>query len=368
MAEDELLLNSGGTRFAIKLVEPRKGERYERSLLARAEVSLPDDRSLERVEFYLNDKLLATLYQAPFAQPIALPPAEQLAYVRAVAYLPGGESAEDLVFVNAPENLEEIDIQMVELYTTVVDRFGHPVNDLALEDFTVFEDKVQQEVVRFENVENLPVHTCILLDNSASMAPILDYARVAALRFFHDFMYTRDRAAIITFNRIPKLAVKLTNDLRILGGGLAGLSAEGETALYDSIMFGLYYFAGIRGQRALLLLSDGKDETSRFSFDETLDYARRAGVTLYAIGLNPSDTGARSRLTRLAEETGGRAFFLREIAELDGVYELIQKELRSQYLIAYQSSNTSGNEDFRSIELKLSRRDLSARTLSGYYP
>ncbi len=368
VAFDEIQLNAAGERFAVKLLEPRRGVEYSQSLLARTRVEVPTGQSFERLEYYLNDRLIATLYQEPFSQPIALPAAGELIYVRAVAYLGDGRAAEDLVFINAPGHLEKIDVQMVELYTTVLDAAGRPVLGLEQGDFEVFEDKVRQELIKFETVEDQAIHVGILFDNSASMGPLLDYTRVAALRFFQEALTPRDRAAVITFNRLPKLAVSLTNDLRLLGGGLAGLTAEGETALYDSVMFGLYYFAGVRGQRALLLLSDGKDERSRFDFEETLDYARRAGVTVYAIGLFQRDAAVRSRLERLADETGGRAFFLDDLAKLSEVYSLIQQELRSQYLLTYQSSNQEGRDEFRAIRVKLSRNGLTPKTLSGYYP
>ncbi len=368
LAFDEIDINAAGERFTVKLLEPQPGVEYSNSLLARSRVEEPRGQSLERLEYYLNDNLVATLYQRPFVQPIALPPAGQLTYVRAVAYLTDGRAAEDLVFINAPEHLEQIDVQVVELYTTVLDAFGRPVLGLERGDFEVLEDKVPQELVRFETLENQPIHVGILFDNSASMGPILDYTRVAALRFFQEALTPRDRAAVITFNRFPRLAIGLTNDLRRLGGGLAGLTAEGETALYDSVMFGLYYFAGVRGQRALLLLSDGKDEVSRFDYEETLDYARRAGVTLYSIGLFQSGPAVRAKLQQLADETGGRAFYLDDLNRLSEVYSLIEEELRSQYLLAYQSSNQENVEAFRSIQVKLSRKDLTPRTLSGYYP
>ncbi|MDX1385532.1 MAG: VWA domain-containing protein, partial [Thermoanaerobaculia bacterium] len=368
VAEDEIQLNAAGARFAVKLLEPRSGQSYGSSLLARARIDVPSERSVERVELYLNERLVATLYQPPWAQPMALPPAGELTYVRAVAYLANGDSAEDLVFIEAPDQLEAIDIQVVELYTTVLDRFGRPVPGLERDDFEVFEDKVKQEIVRFEPVADQPIRLGILFDNSASMGPVLDHARIAALRLFQDAITPRDQAAVVTFNRIPKLAVPLTNDLRRLGGGLAGLSAEGETALYDSIMFGLYYFASVKGQRALVLLSDGRDEVSRFGYQETLDYSRRAGVTLYAISLARNEPGGQARLERLAEETGGRFFQLDDLAQLSEVYSLIEQELRSQYLLTYQSSNSSGGEDFRVIRVELGQKDLEPRTLSGYYP
>ncbi len=368
VASDELLINSGGYRFDIKLVEPRKGKRYANSLRARAEVGLPAGRTLERVEFYLNETLAATLYQEPYIHPIVLPENETVAYVRAVAYLPDGNSTEDLVFINAPDYLEELEIQFVELYTTVLDKQGRPVEGLQKEQFDVLEDGSRQAIARFEKVQNLPIHVGILIDNSASMVGTLGEVRKAALGFFQQAIQPKDRAAVITFNSFPHLAVELTNDRSALGSGLAGLVPEGQTALYDSVMFALYYFTGIKGQRAILVLSDGRDESSRFEFSETLEYARRAGITIYSIGFRLNDFGARQKLSRLADETGGRSFYIQDIGELEPIYGLIQRELRSQYLIAYQSTNTEDDQDFRSVDLKVEDKSLTVKTLSGYYP
>ncbi|MEM8933653.1 MAG: VWA domain-containing protein, partial [Acidobacteriota bacterium] len=368
VADDELLLNTSGYRFVAKLREPRPGQRYERSLQARLEVDLPEGRSLERVELYLNETLVATLYQEPFVHPIVLPTDGAVGYVRAVAYLPDGNSTEDLVFINSPGEVEEVDVQFVELYTSVLDSQGRPVADLTPEQITVLEDEVPQEIRRFERVEDLPIHVGIVLDTSASMVGVLPDVRRAALSFLDQAVTPKDRAAVVTFNTFPELKVPLTNDAAALGAGLAGLAPEGRTALYDSVMFSLYYFAGVKGQRALLILSDGKDESSRFDFDQTLEYARRAGITLYTIGLRLGDPSARSKLRRLAEETGGMSFTLRGIEELEPVYAQIQQELRSQLLIAYQSSNISDDEVFRRVLVEVDRPGVTVRTLAGYYP
>jgi len=370
LASDEVTLNSGGNRFAVRLLEPRKGKTYRQSLQAIVEVSSPDTKAIERVELYLNETLKATLYQPPFEQPIVLPEGDALAYVRAVAYLTDGASTEDLVFVNAPDYLEEVDVQFVELYTSVLDRGGRPVQGLTEEAFTVLEDGASQSIIRFDQVKDRSFHAGILMDVSASMDDSLDTARQAAVGFYQKALTPKDRAAMITFNDRPHLAVKFTNEIEVLAGGLAGLKAERGTSLYDSLIFGLYYFNGIRGQKALLVLSDGKDESSRFSYEDTLEYARRAGVTIYAIGLKEAakDSGARRKLSKLSEVTGGRSFFVSSPSELDSVYATIQEELRSQYLIAYQSSNTTGATDFREVDLKVDRSGVDVKTLSGYYP
>jgi len=284
-----------------------------------------------------------------------------------VAYLADGNSTESVVFVNAPENLEEMNVDLVELYTTVLDRDGHPVTSgLAAKDFGVTEDGARQQIVRCDRVTDMPIHAAVAIDISASMQSSLPKAQEAALRFLEGTVKPRDRAALITFNDHPNLAVKFTHDLRDLAGGLAGLKAERGTALYDSLVYSFYTFNGLKGRRALLLLSDGRDEGSRFTWEEALEFARRAGVTVYAIGLG--DDVEKKKLSRLSEETGGRAFFPKAAGELPAIYATIEEELRSQYLIAYQSATARKDPGFRSVDLKVSRPGLEAKTIRGYYP
>jgi Ca-activated chloride channel homolog len=370
LASDEQLLNIAGSRFRIRLVEPQAGRRYERSLRARAEVEVPKGDAVERVELFLGDERVATLYQPPYVQPIVLPPGAPALFVRAVAYRTDGSSAEDVVFVNAPDVSAGLDIRFVELYASVLDRQGRPVGGLTQADFAVSEDGVAQQIRRFARVRDLPIHVGILLDVSSSMDEELEGARAAALTFFEQAIHPRDRAAIITFNDRPYLAVGFTNDRTTFAGGLAGLKAERGTALYDSLIYSLFYFTGVSGQRALLVLSDGRDESSRFGFGETLDYARRAGITIYTVSLEPRrkhDEGMRN-LERLADETGGRSFFIASVGELAEVYATIQQELRSQYLVAYQSTNTERGGGFRSVDIAVHRRGVEVKTIRGYYP
>ncbi len=366
LARDERLVNAAANRFRVRLAEPRRGERYETSVPVRAEVEAPDGETVERVEVYLNETRVATLYQPPYNQAVILPKDQSLAYVRAVAYLSDGNMTEDLVFVNAPDYLEELDVDFVELYTSVTDRQGRPVEGLTAKDFKVEEDGVPQALARFERVTDLPIHAAVALDVSASMEDSLDQARAAALQFLETAVRPKDRAALITFNDRPFLAVKFTKDVNALAGGLAGVKAERGTALYDTIVFTLFYFNGVKGQRAILLLSDGKDEGSRFSWEDALDYARRAGVAIYPIGLGKEVE--KPKLKKLAEETGGRAFFLDDAAGLAPVYAAIEEELHAKYLIAYQSTNTGGGDTFRTVELKVAKPGVEAKTIRGYYP
>jgi VWFA-related protein len=174
----------------------------------------------------------------------------------------------------------------------------------------------------------------------------------------------------MTFNDTYQLVVGFTNSVELLAGGLADLVAEGETALYDSLIQGLFYFHGLKGKRALVLLTDGEDSRSQYRYEEVLEFARHSRVAIYAIGLGIDyrDVDVRSRLTRLCEETGGRCSFVDSVRELPTVYGSIQQELRSQYLIAYQSDGDGRpGDDFRTVDLRV-ERGLKARTMRGYYP
>jgi len=372
IASDERLLNASPHRFSVRLVDPAPGVAYHGSVRARVDVQVPEGEVLDRVELYRGDVRLATLYEPPFTQPLLLPPGDEQVLVRAVGYLAGGLQDEDVVLVNGPPLGEEIGVDFVELYASVLDRQRRPVLGLEANAFRIFEDGREQQLRRFEHVSDLPIHATILLDVSASMEERLDQTREAALTFFSSTVVPggKDRVAVITFNDHPQVAVSFTNDPQRFATGLAGLQAERSTALYDSLIYALFYSNGLQGHRAILLLSDGVDESSRFTFEEALDYARRSEATIYSIGL-ALDGGdlrdARRILRRLAEETGGRSFFIDDAGELGAVYDAIRQELRAKYLLAYQSDNGSG-EGFRQVRVKVDRRGLQAKTIRGYYP
>ena len=368
LASDELVFNAGAQRFAVRLVEPRSGRTYRHSLRARVEVEAPADHGVERVELYLGEQRVATLYQPPFIQPMALPEEAAVGYVRAVAYLNDGTSAEATELLNAPGAAEPMNIHLVELYTHVADKSGRPFEGLNASDLQIFEDGVRQSLRQMEKVDDSPLKLVTLIDNSGSMRPRLDAARRTALDFLRRTLRPKDEAAVITFNKAPRVAVGLTGNLAALAAGLDGLMADDETALWDSVIFSLYYLGGASGQRAVLVLSDGEDRISRFHFDDALESARRAGIALYAVGIDLPPGDAADRLSRLAAETGGRSFSVKTMDELPAAYAAIERDLRARYRITYQSSNTKPGEAFRAVRVQVDKPGVEARTISGYYP
>ncbi len=369
LATDEVLINAGPHRFSVRLIEPQSGKAYTTSIRAHAEVEVPEGERLDRVELYLNEDLMATLYQPPFEQPILLRGEAELTYVRAVAYLREGNTAEDVKIINAPDYIDDLRVQFVELYTTVVNKKGDFVEDLTPESFSVFEEGKPQEIRRFETMRDLPIRAGLVLDMSLSMQSALSDVKKAAHRFFESVLTEDDRAALITFNDEPQLVVRFTNNQEVLAGGLTGLVTEGETALYDTIIFSLHYFSGLPGKRAIVVLTDGEDSISTYSYADAVDFARRTGVAIYVVGLNleRQSNEVRMKMRRLASETGGECHFIDNARHLERVYDSIQEELRSQYLLAYQSS-TPGGEEFREVEVEMHTKGLEAKTIRGYYP
>ena len=368
LARDEVQVNAGPHRFGVRLTLAHRAAE-EGGIEARAVVDVPEGETVERVELLVNGELRAVLRDPPYVQPLEPPAGGGLVWVRAVALLEGGGAAEAVRLFGAAGTSETVDVDFVELHATVADRRGQPVNDLRAEEFELLEDGRAQELRRLERVADVPIHAGVLLDTSGSMAEVIQEVERAAMRFFEEVITERDRAAVITFADEPRLAVRFTGQRERLAGGLAEIRADGETALYDALVFSLHYFSGLGGKRALVLLSDGADSTSKSSFENALEFARRSGVAIYTIGLsvpsNPPEPGMV--LERLARETGGRSFRIERAAQLPRIYEQIEAELRSQYVLAYQS-DARGGDGFRRVEVRVRRPGVEARLPAGYYP
>ena len=369
VGEDEYVVNEGREAFKIRILTPEKGSRVSGPTRVLAAVVVPEGKVLEKLEFFSNDARVATLFQAPYEQTVSIKDSKSLSYVRVVGTLDDGAVAEDLRYVNAPEFVSEVTVDAVELYTTVTDK-GKPVNHLQASNFKVFEDGVIQQIQGFEYVKNLPISVGVLIDTSASMLDSLPDAEQAALKFLDYSIAQKDRAFVVSFDNEPYLLSKLTGRKDKLVRSLSGLRAEGSTALYDAIVYGLYQFTGVKGKKALVLLTDGKDTASKFDYDTLLEYVRKSGISIYGIGLKISGTDfeVKSKLNKVAQLTGGQTFYIDSAKNLEGVYRQINDDLRAQYLLTYYSTNNEKKDQWRKVEIKVEPTNLDARTISGYYP
>jgi Ca-activated chloride channel family protein len=313
---------------------------------------------------------MASLYGPPFVQTIEIPAQEGVGYIRAVALLKEDPQppVEDLVMINTPQFMEEVNVHLVELPTTVL-RNGHPINDLGENAFKVIDEGKPVKVAKFEHVNNLPLSLGLAIDTSASMQPRMSEAQKAASQFFTNVMRKGDRAFLVSFDTQPQLIQRWSPRLADMNAGLAKLRAEESTSLYDAIVYSLYNFLGVKGQRALVLVTDGKDTSSKFSFDQAIEYARRAAVPIYAIGIGirMSEVDTRYKLSRFCSETGGNAYYIEQASDLGRIYTDIQNELRSQYILGfYPPEGVKPGTKWRSVDVQVS--DGKAKTIRGYYP
>lgn len=368
LGADEVSLNTGGDGFGVRLLTPPAAQRGA-VVTAQVRVWPGNGARVDRVELLLDETSLAVLKRPPYEHAVATGGLGPV-LLRAVAYLDDGTHAEDSVLLNAP-NAQQVAVDLVELYTTVLDGNGRPVRGLPASRFRVYEEGERQRLDRFDEVAGLPLHAVLVLDTSISMTRRLAEVTRAAQSFLRQIVQPDDEVMVITFDDVPRVRAGFTHDLDFLANGLEGLEARGGTALYDSLVFTLGELQRLRGQRALVLLSDGLDERSHSTVGEVLELARRAAVTIYTIGLeDPNPTTPpldRPLLDRLADETGGRSFYVDDAGELTSAYAAIEREVRSRYLLAYYSSH-AGERDFRLVDVELDEPRLIARTIRGYYP
>lgn len=270
----------------------------------------------------------------------------------------------------------------VHLPVTVMDsKTGRYITDLKQADFQILEDKVPQTIEGFF-AEDLPVDLAVLMDTSNSVKPKLKFEKDAAISFLQTVLRARkDRALFVTFDSEIELHQDFTDRIDLLSKAIDKAVARGETRMYDAIyQVCEEKMLAVRDEgrrRAMVIITDGEDTISDRSLQDAIEIAERSNTVVFVIStkaggffgvqMGTVDTKEDKELKKLADETGGRAFFTAEVIALEKSFSTVARELRSQYLIAYSPSNDKFDGKFRQIEVRLpGRKDLKARTKKGY--
>ena len=267
-----------------------------------------------------------------------------------------------------------VDVDLVVLPATVQDRHGERVSDLQQANFAVYEDHVAQRIRLFRH-EDIPVTVGLVVDHSGSMNEKLAEVTAGAKAFVRS-SNTDDQMFVVNFNENVSLglpdAIGFTTNAEELERAIWRAQAAGETALYDAIIAALVRLqAGGRDKKVLVLISDGADNASRHSLAQVLEMAARSSAIIYTLGLfAPDDRDANPKvLRRLAEATGGEAFFPGELSDVVTTCERIAHDIRNQYTIGYVSSNLNEDGVYRAVRVAAQSPDrgrLSVRTRRGY--
>lgn len=365
---DEVVINQPRGAFSVRITDPPPGVALSGEVEVTSRVVVPEGRRVEHVVYEVGGEEVARLENPPWRATVRVPAGGGLTYLSVTATLDDGRAGEDVRLLNAPDFVERVDVDLVELYAAVTDG-GRPVKGLTAEDFEVSIAGERVEIDRFQPVDDLPLTVAITIDSSGSMSSALVEAQRAARAFLQTVVGPRDHAFAVGFADTPILLMPPTKDADAVADSFSRLRSVGWTALHDAVVTSLYYFRGFPGQRVMVLLSDGDDTKSGYAYEDMLEYARRSGVSVYTVGLRVgiSSLKARGKLKEIAAETGGRSFFIAEAAELAEVYDEIEEELRSRYLLAV-SPDTSSGEGYREVEVTVDRRGVEVRTARGIYP
>ncbi|HET9532035.1 MAG TPA: VWA domain-containing protein [Blastocatellia bacterium] len=270
---------------------------------------------------------------------------------------------------------------LVLLDVTVVDGENKPAMDLKQDQFQVLEDKVPQKIEFFSR-EQVPVSIVLTIDTSGSMKPKLDTVIKASVNLVKESR-PDDEVAIIEFKDQPELLEEFTTDINDAIDTLQGLIASRQTAMLDALYLGADYATkeGKNRRKAIIIVSDGLDKNSYYKFNEVVSHLRETDVQVYLVGFTNdlSKDGswvfgkserdkAENLLNKLASETGGRAFFPKELSEVHSIAQQISTDLRTQYVIGYYPTNANRDGTFRSVKVSVNagNRRLVARTRNGY--
>src|SRR5579862_1565985 len=299
---------------------------------------------------------------------------------------PQDKPAEDL-----PPSIS-VDVGLVNVLASVHDRHGGLIGNLNKEDFTVFEDGKQQTIKYFTRETDLPLTIGLLIDVSASQRNLLDIERRAAHQFFTQVLRKKDEAFLISFGEESELLQDYTNSAKLLQAGLSQLqinsgasgigpgpvptiSTPRGTVLYDAV-----YLAAREklraevGRKVIVLITDGIDQGSKLKIEEAIEAAQKSDVVIYSIDYaDPSAYGMFSfgvsdfALQRMSGDTGGKVFKVDRKHTLDDAFKELQDEMRSQYAIAYTSTNPERDGSFRRLNVKVADKNLKVQVRKGYY-
>jgi Ca-activated chloride channel homolog len=276
--------------------------------------------------------------------------------------------------VESPKNII-VNVELVNVLFTVTDRRGKLVTDLDKNELKLYEDNKPQSITNFSRETDLPLTIAVLIDTSTSIRDRFKFEQEAAIDFLYRTLRPKkDKALLITFDSAIELVQDFSDNPEVLAKAIRQVRPGGGTKMLDALYLACQEkLKGETGRKIIILISDGDDNLSLETVSSTLEMAQRSDVALFAISTNSSGffgltaPKADKLLKRLAEETGGRAFFPFKAEDLSQSFQDISTELRSQYSLAYRSSNPGRDGTFRAIKIESERKNVKVKSRKGYY-
>lgn len=261
-----------------------------------------------------------------------------------------------------------VDVRLVEVYVTVYDDNGHPIDGLSRDRFRIFEDGKQQTIASFEdNVQSLSC--AILLDTTASMKPTLPRAKNSIVKLV-DALGDSDSVAIITFDTQISVRQDFTRSKEAAKRAVLRTRAEGSTALFDALAETAQLLGRRPGKKVLIVFTDGNDNASTLNSSSAVDSARKLGIPVFAIAEGEANTSSElvKILKALSERTGGAMYRVPRVEDVDKVFREISQSLQHLYLMSYKQPPGNDSSKWRRIEVDVSGVHAKIRARQGYFP
>ena len=292
-----------------------------------------------------------------------------------------------IVAVARQQDTLKVEVALVNVQVSVVDRHGRFVPDLKKEDFLIEEDGRRQEIRNFARENELPLTLAMLIDTSPSVRPVFEEEKHTAESFLESVLRKNDEALVMGFDREVELVQDYTDSPRQLIRAIEGLQIGGGTSVYDAIYLACKEkLADEAGRKAIIMISDGEDTTSKLRLNEALVAAHRSDAVFYGIfnaasrgGFSTGPYGRRpgtiniggggdiGTLRKFSDETGGTTFSLTRENSFEKIFSQIAEELRSQYSLGYVSTNTAKDGKYRQIKVVARGSGYSVKARKGYY-
>jgi Ca-activated chloride channel family protein len=369
VGEDEMVVNDPRPPFRVRLQAPPQWPQSGTAQL-HANVIRPAEIHVSTVDFYVGEEKIATDETEPYETSVDAAKFPNAIYTRVVARTTDAQESNDVVFFGERVQ-EQIDVTIQQIPISIAEG----PQDLHAEDLTLLDNGEPQAIEGLIDANDQPLHVIMLIDYSQSMLKELPVVKAAAKQFARSLLRPQDRIAVVGFNQRTFWLTPYTNDWNAAAQAVDRVQPIGETHLYDSVIEMLYELQKTPGRHALVVLTDGVDQGSRFKLDHLVHYGRYAGIPVYPIVKNKRlSTWMKlgvgrmeaKRLDRIADDTGATYFIIQSERELGNVYGRIATELRQQYQLIFHSDAAMADQ-WRSLKID-SKRGHTLRAPKGYFP
>lgn len=336
--------------------------------LFEAETTSPKDDPIVVVQLWENGQVIASANEAPYRFTVP----ESVAatgFVQVTAKTKSGDEAADFWTAAGNVHSEELQVRTVPIFVSVVDRNGKTRTDVDRSQFRIMDEAAEGKIIEFGKAFDQPISIALVLDASASMLYSMKHATKAATDFVASALKEGDRCSVTAVQDVPRRKQPLTSDRAAVAKALNTIQPDGRTALYDAVASAIRELREEKNRRAIVILTDGSDTASTWSYDDVQKLAREAAIPLYFIAYEGGEEDLQRKLDGLrylAAETGGFVATATQ-QNLLAKYTDIEKDLRGQFAITYQVSDFAKTNQYRRVRVMIDSPKLSARTIKGYF-